>query len=497
MKKVVYPKEMAEMDRRTIAAGLKGEVLMERAGKACADVIMERVSLRAPVTVVCGGGNNGGDGLVIARHLIEAGYPVNVMTLAQPEAMSPDSRINAERLTDRGIPMVCIDKDFEPLKQALATAEVLVDAVFGTGLKDRPLSEDTVALLTLMDGFCGLKIAIDIPSGLRGDNGLPLAAAVHADLTIVIQNLKTGCLLAQGPDYTGEQVCVEIGITENGLVNHKYLLDEAAGCLPPRLKDSHKYDYGQLKIVAGAPGMLGAAVLASKAALRSGAGLVTTLVPETIYEMMAIKMPEEIMVRPYSREALFAPEEKGFDALLIGPGLGRRASYDDLITEALAQIAPVIIDADGLWHLEKIKERLKTKQAPVILTPHLGELSYLTGFKKEVLREEILEIGKSFAETFEVILVVKGYRTLIFEPSGAVYFNTTGNPGMATAGSGDVLAGMITALAAGGMAPLQAACCGVYRHGLAGDLWAEAYNMESLTAGSILEGLRMIPQRIL
>ncbi|MDO4288104.1 MAG: NAD(P)H-hydrate dehydratase [Eubacterium sp.] len=489
--KIVYPREMAEMDKKTIAGGTPGLVLMERAGQACAEVILKRADKRRPMAVVCGGGNNGGDGFVIARLLFEAGYDIKVFALAKPDKMSADARANYDRLGELALPVTFIQRDLGPLKSHLETAGTLVDAVFGTGLTNRPLSPFYEGLLSQMDGFDGLTIAIDIPSGLRGDCGLPLTAAVHADLTVVIQNYKTGCLLAQGPDYTGEMMLVDIGIDEALIPNEKYWLDEGLAAIPARKKYSHKYDYGSLKIVAGSKGMLGAGILASEAALRCGAGLVTTWVLQEVYPLMAVKMPPEIMVSGWDPEKLPAPcSEKRCSAVLLGPGIGRQTDYTPFLKAQLSEDRPLVVDADGLWHLEKMLDGLKASKTPVILTPHTGEFAHLTGCSAADIEAQALEIGADFAKSYGVVLVLKGYTTLVFDPQGAVYFNSTGNPGMATAGSGDVLAGMITALAGRGMDPVQAACAGVYYHGRAGDLYARRHGMESLTAGDIIEGLK-------
>ena len=489
--KIVYPREMAEMDKRTIAAGTPGLELMERAGEACFKTIADWTGgVKPPAAVICGGGNNGGDGFVIARKMIASGWQTAVFALAKPEKMSADSRANYEKLVSMGQDVVFLEDDLSPLEKILDKIRFIVDAIFGTGLKDRPLSAFYENLLNLMDHFNGWVAAVDIPSGLRGDCGLPLSAAVHADFTVVIQNYKTGCLLAQGPDYAGTMKLVDIGISENIIDNEKYMIDAQWVTLPHRKKYSHKYDYGNLKIVAGSKGMLGAGVLASAAALKSGAGLVTTCVPQDIYPLMAVKMPSEIMVTPWDPVDFEKDQpDKIYNAVLVGPGIGRNVDYGPLLTHLLGQDTPLVVDADGLWHLAKMTDVLKASDTPVILTPHLGEFSRLTGLSRTEIEANSVEIGTDFAKTYGVTLVLKGYTTLVFDPAGSVYFNSTGNPGMATAGSGDVLAGMITAFLGRGMAPVRAACAGVYYHGKAGDLYAGRYNMESLTASAIIQGI--------
>lgn len=491
---VVTPKEMAALDRRTIQTGTPALELMERAGSACTEVIEEHIKKDDSVLILCGTGNNGGDGEVIARLLAEAGYhPEVFITAAREQALekfSPESRANYDRLGD--IPVYFTDSA-EDAEGLIAGRDVIIDAVFGTGLDDRPLPESYAQLFETVNASGATVIAIDIPSGLSGETG-QASMAVAADLTIPVQYIKTGELLEDGPDATGELVPVDIGITAEGLSTQRRLLTRLDINWPlPRKKNSHKYHYGTVAMVAGSKGMIGAAALASRAALRCGSGLVTNFVPEEIYQSATAMMPPEALVRPY--QGIFTLQdldETRHDVVLFGPGIGRHMDYSGLILDLLAGSVPLVIDADGLWMLKRHLDEFRQAQCPVILTPHQGEFSQLLSIELSALKKNPLGYAEDFAAKYQVTLVLKGNHTIIAAPDGRTWFNTTGNPGMATPGSGDVLAGMAAAIFAQTKDPIEAAKAAVYYHGLSGDWYAEHYGQTTLLAGDIINSLRQV-----
>ncbi|WP_050741396.1 bifunctional ADP-dependent NAD(P)H-hydrate dehydratase/NAD(P)H-hydrate epimerase [Acetobacterium bakii] len=494
--KVVTPKEMAVMDRYAIAAGINSIDLMEKAGNKCTEIIEKDLKKDSRVVIICGPGNNGGDGQVISRLLFGQGYGVNVFFTEPEEKFSEESLINLKRLRELDVPIRFISEktEFEDFDLILKRATHLVDAIFGTGLTEQKFSEKYHQIFDIVNAFTGQKIAIDIPSGLRGDTGLNLGNGIFADKTIVIQNYKTGCLLNDGPDYTGDTVLIDIGIDENSIPNDKYYTRESDLSFPTkRKKNTHKFDYGSVVVIAGSKGMSGAGILAVEGALKSGGGLVTCYVPQDIYLPVVARAPVEALIKTYDCNITAENIEKDRKkVILIGPGLGRAKNYSFILEHILQGSLPVVIDADGIHHLSLVMDTLKSSKTPVVITPHFGEFSRLIGVPREEILQDPLGYGQKFATEYQVVLVLKGYRTMIFGTNGEIWFNSTGNPGMATGGSGDVLAGMIAGIAGQNVEIFEAAKAGVYYHGKAGDYYAEAFGQSTLTARSITESLKYV-----
>lgn len=499
--KVVTPSEMSEMDRQTIAHGIADYELMERAGARCFEVINQEIPEHSKILVLCGSGNNGGDGQVIARLCRHHGHQAEVLFTGNPDHFTPNSRQNFNRLQGIGLPYTFYSEMNEEVQNQIQKADVIVDAVFGNGLKNRPLYPKITALFEAVNQSKAVVYAIDIPSGLRGSNGLTVGAAVRADRTLVIQNPKVGLLLENGPDFLGRATVLDVGILETYTDSQKMLLEASSlpNCIE-RKKNSHKYDYGALSIIAGSQGMIGAGLMCSSACLKAGAGMVSTWVPENIYDIVAAQMPWEIMVKPY-RSGELVPQlaDTRASAYVFGPGVGRKRDAKPLFNWLVQSEKPLVIDADGLYYLAQNKSILKGHQGDIILTPHAGEFCRLCGIDKDDYRENSMETAAAFAAAYQVILVLKGYHTRIFIPHGSdpsqceVWFNTTGNPGMATAGSGDVLTGVIAGLLSQTQNAGDAAKLGVYLHGLAGDLAAGKYGMCALNATDLI---RMLPQAL-
>jgi len=494
--KVVTPKEMAVMDRHAIAAGTSSIELMERTGHACAEIIKEDLDADAQIIILCGPGNNGGDGLVIARSLIEDGYTVHLFLTAAETKLSADSRTSLKRLEEKNILVHTLleDSDFEDLGLIMKSATHIIDAIFGTGLVEKELPENYHRIFDMVNNFEKEKIAIDIPSGLRGDLGLTIGNAIFADRTIVIQNYKTGCLLNDGPDYAGDTVLIDIGLDENSIPNEKYYTQEIDLKFPQkRKKNTHKYDYGSVVVIAGSKGMSGAGILSIEGALKSGGGLVTCYVPHDIYIPVVARAPAEALIKTYdcniTSDDIKNDRKK---VVLIGPGIGRAKNYSFILEHLLESSLPVVIDADGIHHLAVVGDALKESKTPVVITPHFGEFSKLIDVPREDILKDPIGYGQKFATEYQVVLVLKGYRTMVFGTNGEIWFNSTGNPGMATGGSGDVLAGMIAGIAGQNVDLFEAARAGVFYHGKAGDYYAEKFGQSTLTAHSIVGCLKYV-----
>lgn len=497
---IVTPKEMAQYDQNTINSGISSQELMEKAGIESYKIILKNINKDDNILVVCGSGNNGGDGLVIARLLKQSDYKVSVIFTSNPdilkEKMSYESLNNYLKLQDLDIEILYATSP-NCLEKIINNYNVIIDAIFGTGLDDRPLSDYYNKIIKIINNSKAYKISIDIPSGLNGTNGR-LDSSIKANETIVIQSIKTGELLENGPDYTGHLDVVDIGIDTSKPLDDdslsKKLLSKINLKFPPiRSKNSHKYHYGRIIIVAGSRGMLGAAALASKAALRLGAGLVTNYVAEDIYEATVSIMPIEALVETYPKVLTeYQIQDVKRDVVLFGPGLGRRYDYSGLLEYLMTQKEPIVVDADGLWMMKNSLDSLKESQAPLIITPHHGEFAQLLGISLDELKADPVYYSAKFAQEYNVIVILKNHHTLIASPEGEIWFNTTGNPGMATPGSGDVLAGMLSAILAQMDDPLEAAKAAVFYHGLAGDYYAKHFNETTLLASDIIDSIKYV-----
>ena len=494
--KVVTPKEMAAMDHNAIQAGTPSLELMERAGKACTEIIKKSINKESQITILCGPGNNGGDGLVIGRLLSEDGYFVQLFLTEAEAKLSEDNRSNLNKLQEKNIAVRLLlnESDFEALNLSVTQATHIIDAIFGTGLVEKDFPENYHRIFELVNKSEKSIIAIDIPSGLRGDIGLHIGNAIFADKTIVIQNYKTGCLMNDGPDYTGDTVLVDIGIDENSIPNEKYYTLEKDLKFPKkRKKNTHKYDYGSVVVIAGSKGMSGAGILSIEGAMKSGGGLVTCYVPHDIYIPVVARAPAEALIKTYdcniTSDDIKNDRKK---VILIGLGIGRAKNYSFILEHLLEGSLPVVIDADGIHHLAVVVDSLKESKTPVVITPHFAEFSKLIDVPREDILKDPIGYGQKFAMEYQVVVVLKGYRTMVFGTNGEIWFNSTGNPGMATGGSGDVLAGMIAGIAGQNVDLFEAARAGVYYHGKAGDYYAEHFGQSTLTAHSIIESLKYV-----
>ena len=502
---VLSAEEMRRLDRRAIdTLGIPGAALMENAGRGAVPHIIRllpRGGRGARVVVVCGKGGNGGDGFVVARHLKQRGARVAVWLAARPEEITGDAAGKLAALRRAGLRPVVI-ADERALAESLGDADVVVDALLGTGTQGAPRGT-TAAAITAINASQRSVVALDIPSGLPADGGPPPGPAVHADVTTTFAAFKRGLVTGPGLDWAGRVVVVDIGIPDaevrRGITTFLLEASDVATHVPRRPHHAHKGTYGRLLIVAGSVGKTGAAALAARAAMRSGAGLVTVataasqqpIVATLVLEAMTEPVPETAArsIALKAREALDELAEAR-DAAVVGPGLGLDAETQTLARELAHDLRrPLVLDADALTALAGHLDTLRGAPAPRCLTPHPGELARMLGRSVADVERDRIEMARTFATTYGVHLVLKGAGTVIADPDGHVSINPTGNPGMASGGTGDVLTGILGALFARGLEPRAAAQTGVYLHGLAGDLAAARVGEEALIASDVITAL--------
>ncbi|HHW02428.1 MAG TPA: NAD(P)H-hydrate dehydratase [Thermoanaerobacterales bacterium] len=509
--KVVSPSAIRELDRKAIEdMKVPGIVLMENAGREVALAVKrlldeEPVKKSRKVALFCGKGNNGGDGFVAARHLTNMGFEPVVFLAAEPEEIKGDAAVNYRIIMNMGISTAIIrnGKDLDEARKYCRDAAVLVDALFGTGLKGevRGVGRQMIELMNSLDVPV---ISVDIPSGISGETGKVLGVAVKAKRTVTMALPKTGLVLYPGAAYAGKIVVADIGMPVSILKSAEAcaeLLDmnSVAGLFKPYPPDAHKGTFGRVFILAGSAGMTGAAALCGMAAARSGAGLVTLGIPASLNDIMEVKVTEvmtlplpETPERSISVKALEKALEfaSGCDAVAVGPGLSRQDEARDFIRQFVAACpVPMVIDADGLNALAEEPEILAGLKVPAVITPHPGEMARLLSTDAGAVQEERMGTVRKAANRFRCVALLKGARTLIATPEGDLWINPTGNPGMATGGSGDVLTGMIAAFMARGMKPQDAALAGAYLHGMAGDLAAAVRGELSMIAGDLIDFL--------
>lgn len=501
MRRVLTAARMRAADQAAESRfGMPSALLMENAGRALAEAARGLGAPGGRYVVVCGPGNNGGDGLVVARFLRSEGLPVALVLVGDRAKLTPGSRRNLHALEPYGIQSQSLSEVPE-----LRGGDVVVDALFGTGLTRAPAGEFAEAIHSMRRWrAAGAKVvAADIPSGLHTDSGEPFEPCVEADVTVTFGFPKQGQVLEPGATLCGELRCVDIGIPAEAVEPcpgmELFLLEEedARGALAPRRSDTHKGTYGHVLVVAGSHGKSGAAAMTALGALRSGAGLVTVATRSEGVESVLGHVPEAMGWPLESRgplgladlEPLLAAAE-GKDALVLGPGIPRGEGTAELLGELLSRVrVPTVLDADALNALAPALDVLRRAKGPLVLTPHPGEMSRLTGVPTKELQKARLEVARGFAREHGVTLVLKGARTLIAHADGTVYVNPTGNPGMATGGMGDVLGGVLGALLGQGVKLPEAAWTAVYAHGLAGDLMVTRRGRLGLLATDVAKGL--------
>lgn len=507
--KLVTGKEMQTIDKQATADyKIPSLLLMENAGIRVAQAVqryLEPPIQNRKVLVLAGIGNNGGDGLVAARHLLNAGVDVKVFLLARADEIKGDAGVNLTILRQMGIPLKAIldNRDLNVVKLALLTADLVIDAIYGTGFRGTvpPL---IAQVIRLVNGREKPVLAVDLPSGLAADTGKATGAVIQATGTVTLALPKLGLVLEPGAGLAGNLEVADISIPQTLIDKQELTRDLLDRCwcvkqMVMRNPEGHKGDYGHVLVLGGSEGLTGAAVLACAAALRTGAGLVTAGVPQSLNsimenkltEVMSLPLPEtdRRTLAPAGLE-LLKPRLKGFAAVAVGPGLSRYPEALEYLLELLSMVSqPLIIDADGLNALAEDVSILEAAAGPVILTPHPGEMARLLGVPIAEIQQNRLETAVQAAAKWGAVVVLKGNRTIIAAADGRVCVNPTGNPGLATAGTGDVLTGMIAGLAAQGLEPAAAAALGVYLHGLVGDRVQQEKGMRGLIAGDLIEYL--------
>ena len=500
--------EMRRVDQRAIRElGMPGPTLMENAGRGAAERILAALSglglarRGVRVVIVCGKGGNGGDGFVVARHLKRAGHRVDVFLVAAPEELRGDAAGKYGEMERRAI-RAHVVRDDAPLQRALAGAGLVVDALLGTGARGVPTPPIARAIEQI--NACGRPVvALDVPSGLSADGEAPEGPVVRAVLTTTFAGHKRGLLLGRGPELAGRVEVVDIGVPAAEMARgiDTFVLEAAdvARHFPARPRETHKGSYGHLLLAAGSVGKTGAAALAARAAMRAGAGLVTVATAAsaqpTVAALLLEAMSEPLPETEAASLALKARERledllHSRDALALGPGLGL---HED--TQALARALvfearrPCVVDADALSALAGHLDRLRGAPAPRCLTPHPGEMARMLGATTADVQRDRVKTVREFATAQGVHVVLKGATSVLGTPDGLVMLNPTGNPGMASGGTGDVLTGITGAFLARGLTAGDALASAVYLHGLAGDLAAARVGEESLVAGDVIEAL--------
>jgi len=506
--KLLTADEMRNLDRQSIEEfGVPGLVLMENAGRGATDFFCTTFAslFPGPVLVLAGKGNNGGDGYVIARHLTNRGWQVSTVVLADRESISGDAAVNLQVLLHSGA-AVEFAPDEETLQSVLAAhneQRLIIDAIFGNGLNSE-VRGHYAAAIDWINASSAAVAAVDMPSGIEATSGRVLGRCVKADCSATFALAKVGQMLYPAAAYGGALQVVDIGMPGHllkELPDSHVWVDQAhaAALVPARPVHGHKGTFGHLLVVAGSTGKTGAAGMTAVAGLRSGAGLVSLACPAATHAILAGKMTE-VMTAPLAdingALSLQAQEDirelwQDRDALAIGPGLGQHAETFALVRNLLRECTlPLVIDADGLNALAEHVQVLEGHGCRhLVLTPHPGEMARLVGTSVAEVEKDRVGVARQFATQYHLVLVLKGARTIIAFPDGRVRINSTGNPGMASGGMGDVLTGIIGGLLAQGLSGEDAAVLGVFLHGLAGDRVASRCGTAGLLAGDLLSEL--------
>ena len=503
--------EMRALDREAIEAlGIPGPVLMENAGRSVVEHLKRRfgdISTRQ-IVVLCGKGNNGGDGFVVSRWLNGMGVPTRTIVLATLDEVKGDAKLNLEILRRIGVSVDSAPDlpSFRKFADTLFSCDVIVDGMLGTGLV-RGASGIFGDVIDMVNSVPGYVVSVDIPSGLSSDTPRLLGSVVRAAATVTFGLPKIGQLLYPGAEFVGELVVADIGIppetvAKSTVNTYRMDVDELELGIFLRKPDTHKGTFGHVLIVGGSSGKTGAVALAAEAAMRAGAGLCTAAIAASLNAIMEVKTTEAMTIPVAEGRAgvisvaaadqiLQAIERLGITAIAVGPGLGTAPETVEFVCQLLPRIGgiPIVLDADGINTLAGKADLLKELVAPVIVTPHPKELSRLSGTAMSDILKDRLGSARESARSLGVFLLLKGARSIVAAPDGTAFINMTGNPGMASGGTGDVLTGLVAAFAGQGAPPLEAAKLGAYLHGLAGDVAVESLGEASLVASDILNFL--------
>jgi NAD(P)H-hydrate epimerase len=502
--RVVYPEEMKALDKAAIEGGIPSLDLMERAGRSLAEQARDMLSLCTgrKIAVLAAKGNNGGDGLVAARYLESWGAKLKVHLIGRDKELTADSAANKRSFIDAGGEVV--EADTAVLRRELPAMDLIIDALFGVGFRGK--AEGIYGEVISAMNESGIPIiAVDIPSGVEADTGAVHGPAVKAKRTVTFAWPKTGLYLYPGAEKVGELVVVDIGIPDE-LVDrvvesdiHTIESHHVAAILPHRPSHAHKGMCGRVLVVAGSVGLTGAAALCSRSALRAGAGVVTLGIPASLNPIMEVKLTEVMTLPlPEEREGILGggavdkvlEAMESHDVLALGPGLGLASATREVVTGLLEQVVkPVVLDADGINAAAIEPWSLIDRDYPTVITPHPGELGRLLEKEAREIQAARLDSALEAARKLGCVTVLKGADTVVADAGGKAYFNPLALPGLATAGSGDVLTGCAAALCAQGLGPLQTALCSVFIHGKAAELAAHLVGPVGMVAGDVISNL--------
>ena len=514
--KIVTVEEMREIDKIAIKElGIPGAVLMENAGQSVVSSMENYFDLNSTnkITVVCGKGNNGGDGFVAARYLTNLQKNVDVFIIGDDKTIKGDAGNNLKILKNLGVKprIIKTQNDIRFLSQSLTTSDIVVDAIFGTGFKGKIEGIGANVVSRINESENGI-VAVDTPSGTDSNTGKVSGIAIKADITVTMGLPKSGQFLYPAKNYVGELYIADIGFPEQAIDRVSpggTLIDEkiVQRFIPWRVQNMHKGGFGRILIIAGSTGMTGAAALSATSALRAGAGLVYLAIPEGLNPILEEKCTEtitipvhqtdegSISIKAYDRIMKKISE---VDAVAIGPGMSQNAETQKLIRKVIENAAvPLLIDADGINALQGNTEIIKKRRKATILTPHPGEMARLINSSARTVDENRLEVANRFTSEWGVILVLKGVPTIISKDDGTYWLNNCANSGLATGGSGDVLSGLIIGFLGQKTTPLAAAVSGVYIHSLAGEILRENIGEHSMIAGDILNTIPQAIQQVL
>lgn len=514
--KIVTPAQMNEIDRLSINQfGIPGVVLMENAALRVVDEVIKMLGTVSgkSISVFAGKGSNGGDAFAAARHLYNKGARVDVYILAYKKDISGDAAVNLSILEKSGVETKELVEGFQltEIKAGLSGADLVVDGIFGTGLKGEVKGLAAEVIRTINNSRKPV-IAIDIPSGVSGETGRVPGVCIKACKTVTFGLPKIGLVIHPGCEFTGELAVADIGIPGKviehiDIKTHIIEGSHVAKLIPLRRNESNKSDYGRVFIISGSAGMTGSGCLAASAVLRVGAGLVYLGVPESLAPIYGASLIEPITIPLQDNGAGYLSKNsignvlenmKGKNVVAAGPGLSMREGIAEVVVEILKNAeVPLVLDADALNAVSRDVSVLKYLKAGTVITPHPGEMARLTGLSSSDVQSNRIEVSSEFACKWKVVTVLKGARTVVAMPDGTVYINPTGNSGMATGGTGDVLTGIIAGFIAQGASPEDAAVAGVYLHGLTGDVVAQKKGEHGLIASDIVEELPYVMKQVI
>ncbi|MGI8316511.1 NAD(P)H-hydrate dehydratase [Halobacillus mangrovi] len=494
---IVTAQEMYEWDRAALdAAGIEGKMLMESAGRAVADDMVHHIRKQDKVIVLIGSGNNGGDGFVIARTLLNRGYDIEAWQVVPDEKITGDARVHKDIFVASGF-SVNLYSSLEELQLSFQNADIIIDAMVGIGVKGR-LRTPIAEIVEAANGHSVFRMAVDLPSGVPADEGIVDFDAFHADYTTVIAAPKMSAFLQHSRPYYGDYCIVEIGLPIRKLppVNRGlWRKEDVRRTLPVRGENSHKGSHGKGVMVGGSLLMPGSIAMAGRAALRSGVGLLTIATVERAISSISPYLQEATFVGMEEEECALTGQAtdqlSGYDGIAVGMGMGRKRGAKRLLEVIVQEVeAPMLIDADGLYHLKEILDVVRERKSPTVLTPHPGEFAHLTGLSIQDVLQSPFSYSREFAAKYGVYLVLKGPSTIITSPDGEQRVDVSGNAGLAKGGSGDVLSGVLFAMMLQSDSLLDALSNGCVIHGCTAEsLTEEKHSKRDLLASDVIEGL--------